>query len=180
MCIRDSSTTYKGYQTSSQPARAHVNTPSNVEKDPIEEYCLALAVQFPETIPNSGLAPEYFFLSGNRALADRLIQFSDDNLSPMPVKKFGIEADSPLQELLEQLLGKDLPPMDYRDRSSILQNTIKRLENRYLRDLKLKEEILLEESDIDPKFSILTTNQRIKNNETVSYTHLTLPTICSV
>ena len=84
----------------------------------------------------------------------------------MPVKKFGIEADSPLQELLEQLLGKDLPPMDYRDRSSILQNTIKRLENRYLRDLKLKEEILLEESDIDPKFSILTTNQRIKNNET--------------
>ncbi|GIT13769.1 MAG: hypothetical protein CM1200mP35_05890 [Chloroflexota bacterium] len=56
--------------------------------------------------------------------------------------------------------------MDYRDRSSILQNTIKRLENRYLRDLKLKEEILLEESDIDPKFSILTTNQRIKNNET--------------
>ena len=164
--LRPSSTTYKGHQTSSQPARAHVDTPSNVEKDPIEEYCLALAVQFPETIPNSGLAPEYFFLSGNRALADRLIQFSDDNLSPMPVKKFGIEADSPLQELLEQLLGKDLPPMDYRDRSSILQNTIKRLENRYLRDLKLKEEILLEESDIDPKFSILTTNQRIKNNET--------------
>ena len=143
-----------------------MDTPSNVGKDPIEEYCLALAVQFPETIPNSGLAPEYFFLSGNRALADRLIQFSDDNLSPMPVKKFGIEADSPLQELLEQLLGKDLPPMDYRDRSSILQNTVKRLENRYLRDLKLKEQILLEESDIDPKFSILTTNQRIKNNET--------------
>ncbi|GIT13770.1 MAG: hypothetical protein CM1200mP35_05900 [Chloroflexota bacterium] len=84
--LRPSSTTYKGYQTSSQPARAHVDTPSNVEKDPIEEYCLALAVQFPETIPNSGLAPEYFFLSGNRALADRLIQFSDDNLSPMPVK----------------------------------------------------------------------------------------------
>ena len=163
---RPSSAAYKQHQTSSQPAQTHVDTPSNVEKDPIEEYCLALAVQFPETITNSGLAPEYFFLSGNRALADRLIQFSDDNLSPMPVNKFGIEADSPLQELLEQLLGKDLPPMDYRDRSSILQNTIKRLENRYLRDLKLKEEILLEESDIDPKFSILTTNQRIKNNET--------------
>ena len=60
--------------------------------------------------------------------------------------------------------------MDYRDRSSILQNTVKRLENRYLRDLKLKEEILLEESDndlsIDPQFSILSTNQRIKTNET--------------
>ena len=164
--LRPSSTTYKGYQTSSQPARAHVDTPSNVEKDPIEEYCLALAVQFPETIPNSGLAPEYFFLSGNRALADRLIQFSDDKLSPMPVNKFGIDADSPLRELLDQLLSKDLPPMDYRDRSSILQNTVKRLENRYLRDLKLKEQILLEESDIDPKTSILTTNQRIKSNET--------------
>ena len=60
--------------------------------------------------------------------------------------------------------------MDFRDRSSILQNTVKRLENRYLRDLKLKEEILLEESDndltIDPQFSILSTNQRIKTNET--------------
>jgi hypothetical protein len=84
----------------------------------------------------------------------------------MPVNKFGIDADSPLRELLDQLLSKDLPPMDYRDRSSILQNTVKRLENRYLRDLKLKEQILLEESDIDPKTSILTTNQRIKSNET--------------
>ena len=164
--LRPSSAAYKQYQTSSQPAQTHVDTPSNVEKDPIEEYCLALAVQFPETIPNSGLAPEYFFLPGNRALADRLIQFSDDNLDPIPVKKFGIDDDSPLRELLDQLLIKDLPPMDYRDRSSILQNTVKRLENRYLRDLKLKEEILLEESDIDPKLSILTTNQRIKSNET--------------
>ena len=72
--------------------------------------------------------------------------------------------------MLEQLLHKDLPPMDYRDRSSILQNTVKRLENRYLRDLKLKEGILLEESDtdlsMDPKIGILTTNQRIKTNET--------------
>ena len=145
-----------------------MDTPSTIEKDPIEEYCLALSVQFPETIPNSGLAPEYFFLPGNRALADKLIEFSDD--TNIPFERFGIDGDSPLGELLEQLLSKDLPPMDYRDRSSILQNTIKRLENRYLRDLKLKEEILLEESDndlsMDPRFNILATNQRIRTNET--------------
>jgi hypothetical protein len=152
-----------------------MNTQSNVEKDPvekdpIEEYCLALSVQFPETIPNSGLAAEYFFLPGNRALADKLIELSNNRHGHTPFEKFGIDEDSPLGELLEQLLSKDLPPMDFRDRSSILQNTVKRLENRYLRDLKLKEEILLEESDndltIDPQFSILTTNQRIKTNET--------------
>ena len=145
-----------------------MDTPSNVGKDPIEEYCLALSVQFPETIANSGLAPEYFFLPGNRALADKLIEFSDDK--NMPFENFGIDDNSPLGELLEQLLSKDLPPTDYRDRSSILQNTVKRLENRYLRDLKLKEEILLEESNndlsMDPKISILATNQRIRTNET--------------
>ena len=165
---RPSSTTYKDHHASSQRIQTPVDTPSNVEKDPIEEYCLALSVQFPETIPNSGLAPEYFFLPGNRALAGKLIEFSDDR--NMQFEKLGIDEDSPLVELLEQLLSKDLPPMDYRDRSSILQNTVKRLENRYLRDLKLKEEILLEESDndlsMDPEFSILATNQRIRTNET--------------
>ena len=165
---RPSSTTYKDHHVSSQRIQTPVDTPSNVEKDPIEEYCLALSVQFPETIPNSGLAPEYFFLPGNRALADKLIEFSDDR--NIHFEKLGIDEGSPLAELLEQLLSKELPPMDYRDRSSILQNTVKRLENRYLRDLKLKEEILLEESDndlsMDPEFSILATNQRIRTNET--------------
>ena len=167
---RTSTTKYKDQPASSQRIQTPMATPPNVERDPVEEYCLALSVQFPESIPNSGLAPEYFFLPGNRALADKLIEFYDDNSSHIPFKKFGIDEHSPLGELLEQLLHKDLPPMDYRDRSSILQNTVKRLENRYLRDLKLKEGILLEESDtdlsMDPKIGILTTNQRIKTNET--------------
>ena len=165
-----SSVAHKNYQGSSQRTQTTADTPANVEKDPIEEYCLALSVQFPEAIPNSGLVSEYFFSPGNRALADKLIELSDYSNTPFKKLDIGIDEDSPLGELLEQLLNKDLPPMDYRDRSSILQNTVKRLENRYLRDLKLKEEILLEESNndltVDPQFSILTTNQRIKTNET--------------
>ena len=94
-----SSTTYKDPRASSQRIQNLTDTPSNVERDPIEEYCLALSVQFPETIPNAGLVSEYFFLPGNRALADKLIEFSDDSNNQLPFKKFDIDEDSPLGEL---------------------------------------------------------------------------------
>ena len=156
--------TYKSLQ---QHDPLPVNKPSHIEQDPIEEYCLALAVQFPENITDSGLTPEYFFRPGNRELANKLIQFVDYNLLP---DNFGIDENSALGELLDHLRDKELPPMDYRNRLSILQSTIRRLEDRFLRDLKLKEELLLEQTDndlaVDPSMNILNTNQRLKNNET--------------
>ena len=124
-------------------------------------------MQFPENITDSGLTPEYFFRPGNRELANKLIQFVDCNLFP---DNFGIDENSALGELLDHLRDKELPPMDYRNRLSILQSTVQRLEDRFLRDLKLKEELLLEQTDsdlaVDPSMNILNTNQRLKNNET--------------
>ena len=147
-----------------------VNKASHPEQDPVEEYCLALSVQFPENITHSGLTAEYFFRPGNRELANQLIQCVDDTGSDSPPDNFGVDENSALGQLLDHFRDKELPPMDSRNRLSILQSTVRRLENRFLRDLKLKEELLLEQTDndlsVDPNTNILNTNQRLKNNET--------------
>ena len=68
------------------------------------------------------------------------------------------------------MLQKTLPPIDSRNRLGILQNTVRRLEDRFLRELKLEEQLLLEQDDpdlsVDPDMTILNTNLRLKNNET--------------
>ena len=147
-----------------------VNKVSHPEQDPVEEYCLALSVQFPENITHSGLTAEYFFRPGNRELANLLIQCVDDTGGDSPPDNFGVDQNSALGQLLDHFRDKELPPMDSRNRLSILQSTVRRLENRFLRDLKLKEELLLEQTDndlaVDPSTNILNTNQRLKNNET--------------
>ena len=147
-----------------------VNKASHPEQDPVEEYCLALSVQFPENITHSGLTAEYFFRPGNRELANQLIQSVDNTGSSSLPDNFGVDENSALGQLLDHFRDKELPPMDSRNRLSILQSTVRRLENRFLRDLKLKEELLLEQTDndlaVDPSTNILNTNQRLKNNET--------------
>ena len=147
-----------------------VNKASHPEQDPVEEYCLALSVQFPENITHSGLTAEYFFRPGNRELANQLIQCVDNTGSSSLPDNFGVDENSALGQLLDHFRDKELPPMDSRNRLSILQSTVRRLENRFLRDLKLKEELLLEQTDndlaVDPSTNILNTNQRLKNNET--------------
>ena len=143
---------------------------SNLEPDPIEEYCLSLSIRFPALIPESGLMPEFFSRPGNRELAQRLIQLEGSTNTSEISLLLGIEENSPLKEQLDNLLQKTLPPIDSRNRLGILQNTVRRLEDRFLRELKLEEQLLLEQDDpdlsVDPDMTILNTNLRLKNNET--------------
>ena len=114
--------------------------------------------------------PEFFSRPGNRELAQRLIQLEGSTNTTEISLLLGIEENSPLKEQLDNLLQKTLPPIDSRNRLGILQNTVRRLEDRFLRELKLEEQLLLEQDDpdlsVDPDMTILNTNLRLKNNET--------------
>ncbi len=79
----------------------------------------------------------------------------------------GIDAE--LAEHLDTLAHKPLPPLAPRSRIGALEGAIRRLEERYLRELKNEEEIRFAESPPDwqdeTHNSILEVNERLRQNQ---------------
>ena len=158
------------------PAREVESTASpfaQLEQDPIEEYCLAFALQHLDLVPQAGLEPEHFRRPENRELAVQLLQLTQNPLEEATSQKLRQTVAPALQEQLELLMAKVLPPMDPRNRLRALQSTVRRLEGRFLRELKSKEAIWYSEERAEyhpdslrePNPSILDVNQRIKGVE---------------
>ena len=143
---------------------------AQLDRDPIEEYCLALALQHPDLIPEAALVPEHFRRPENRELAGQLLQLTRNPLEEFAKQKLKQSMDPALHEQLEFLIAKELPPVEARHRLRALQSTIRRLEERFLRELKIEEAIWFSEEQPDileePNPAILDVNQRIRGNET--------------
>ena len=142
---------------------------AHLDRDPIEEYCLALALQNPDLIPEAGLVPEHFRRPENRELASQVLQVTQNPLEEFTEQKLRQRVEPALQEQLEYLIAKQLPPVEARHRLRALQSTVRRLEERFLRELKIEEALWLseEQPDIleDPNPTILDVNQRLKGIE---------------
>jgi len=139
--------------------------PSLTSSSPLEQYCLALLLQYPELKTEStGLSPDYFENSENRELFVKWQQ-SDDLAS---LKN---SLDSALQEYLESLMARVFPPtlkesetarretIDvleelikqscFMDRETIIDDCVFRLQERRLRNLEAeKQELLAIEAEI--------------------------------
>jgi DNA primase len=101
---------------------------------PVEEYCLALLLQHPELKESSqGLLPEYFEESKNRQLFIAWQQATD-------IMSLRSDPDFVLQEQLDSLLAKVLPPIVHREH--VLADCILRLREKFLRSLKTKEKVV--------------------------------------
>jgi DNA primase len=118
---------------------AHI-TPLSSTSSPIEEYCLALLLQYPELKPESKkLIPDYFDSCDNRQLfqqweqADKLDSIKDS-------------LDFTLHEQLDNLTAKDFPP-PIRDseitRQKALYDCILRLQEKWLKSLEAKKKEIL-------------------------------------
>jgi len=157
----------------SNPAGREVESTASpfarLDRDPIEEYCLALALQHPDLIPEAALVPEHFRRPENRELAGQLLQLTQNPLEEVTGQKLKQSVDPALHEQLEFLIAKDLPPVEARHRLRALQSTVTRLEERFLRELKIEEAIWFSEEQPDileePNPTILKVNQRIRGNE---------------
>jgi DNA primase len=114
--------------------------PTITSSSPLEQYCLALLLKYPElTTESSGLSPEHFENTENRELFIKLQQSGD----PASLKN---SLDSTLQEYLESLLAKDLPPIlkeSETARCEDLNQCISRLQEKRLRNLEIKKQELL-------------------------------------
>jgi DNA primase len=111
-----------------------------------EQYCLALLLQYPELKSEStGLSPDHFENTENRELFVKWQQCDD-------LASLRDSLDSALQEYLESLLAKDLPPIlkeSETARCEDLTQCINRLQERKLKNLGAdKQELLAIEAEI--------------------------------
>jgi DNA primase len=111
-----------------------------------EQYCLALLLQYPELkSESSGLSPDYFENTENRELFVKWQQVDD-------LASLRYSLDSALQEYLESLIAKDLPPIlkeSETARCEDLTQCINRLQERKLKNLGAeKQELLAIEAEI--------------------------------
>jgi len=174
----------------------------SVGREPVEEYCLTLLVQYPELRRQAGdLRPEYFRRVEHREVLTHLLraaesptgQANSDSTGNSPgssnngptaglvegtpagdtlVETLKHKLDQEMAELMDALAGRTLPPLEHL-KEAALQDTIRRLEDRYLRDLKMEEQLkFAEETELNPAGftedlyqEALELNQRIKLNQ---------------
>jgi DNA primase len=141
------------------------------DHNPVEDYCLACILQHPE-VPEAvtGLHPEYFKRLENREIFHRMTQFSPGTLDEPLLVWLRQNIDQELAGHLEALLNKRLPSLERQRWRNALQDAVRRLEERHLRELKIEEGMRFSEASPDhlleePYDQVLDLNQRIKENE---------------
>jgi DNA primase len=135
----------------------------NADQDPIDEYVLALIAQYPEVLEVvAELAPEHMRRPENRALLSA-IQATGTIEGTYPL------LDDAAVEHLEHLAAKVLPPADRKQRTADWQACLRRMEERYLRELKAQEEMALavdadDASPADPGYKDAVDQQALQVN----------------
>ena len=145
-------------------------TPSpfaKLDRDPLEDYCLAMLLQNDELDEAAvSLRPEYFQRLENREIINH---WSRSQGQDQPLTSLRAEIDQELVEHLETLVAKTLPPLSPKSRLGAFQGTIRRLEERYLRELKREEEIRFTEAPSDwedeIQTGVLEVNERLRQNQ---------------
>ena len=116
--------------TRSAPVGGVVEAPTGVfeRDDPLEAYSLALLMRDPGLRDAAdGLRAEFFRQSENREVFQKWAECST-------MEELKEDLDALLQEHLESLLSREIPTMDYKQRTESLAQMIRRLEERQLRE----------------------------------------------
>jgi len=105
----------------------------------MEEYLLTLVLHYPKLKDRSIIEVEDYFQ--NAESKEVLVALIDED--PGKLK------DVAISEKVNKLKARDLPPLKDEEAEEVLWSSIHRLKWRWLKDLKLKEEILLKEALVD-------------------------------
>ncbi len=115
----------------------------DAEQDPLDEHTLALAVHYSELVERVAELPlEHLRRHENRAVLSAIQQAGTiEGAYPL--------LDGHLADHLDALAARELPPADRIQRAADLEACLRRLEERYLRDLKTQEEVALTQASND-------------------------------
>ena len=157
----------------SSRSQARSATPSpfaKLERDPMEDYCLALLLQYSELEGTAEeLRPEYFHRLENREIFNVWERRHREDQGTTEVPSLMRDIDDELAEHLESLVQKSMPPLDQHRRLQAFQDAVHRLEERYLRELKTEEGIRFAETPPDlaeaSNQGVLEVNERLKSNQ---------------
>ena len=137
--LRQSKVGRKGPQPGKAIEQSHVAR--QFVSNPIEEYCLALLLQFPELRRSAQeLSPEHFEYTENREIFVKWQQSFD-------IPRLESKLDSSLLEYLYFLVGKNFPPairQSEQKRHRNLDDCILRLKEKLFRRLETEKEATLE------------------------------------
>ena len=160
-------------------------TPSafaKLDNDPIEDYCLALLLRHAELAETGeDLRPEYFRRHENREIFIQWQRTSpDDGIDVRIGALHGLMQGVMNEEFaghLEAILEKQMPPLDLANRRQAFSDTVRRLEERHLKDMKTEEGLRFSEDppDLvdDSHEDVLQINQRIRENQSARYSTAT-------
>ena len=156
--------------TGPQQRQATPSPFAKLDGDPLEDYCLALLLQHSEVQEAvEDLRPEYFHRLENREIFNHWAREHSAGQGVLEKATLLANIDEELAEHVETLVQKPLPPSDQGRRLEAFQDTVRRLEERYLRELKTEEGIRFTEAppDLDDAShdGVLEVNQRLKSNQ---------------
>ena len=142
---------------------------SNVDGDPLDEFCLSLLLRHPELETEVvELRPEYFHRPENREIYSQWLSARTRG-DVQPVESIRGSIGEELQEYLDKLVGKEHPEIELLSRPKAIRDCVANMRDRYLRDLKREEETRFTDTETDLEedtFSgVLEVNQRIKENQ---------------
>jgi len=144
-----------------QPAGASASSTPFLQSgiDPLEEHVLTLMVQVPHLMARAKeLTQDHLRRHENRALLSAIQDpgtMGIDNVKRIPE----------LSEHLERLEARELPPADRGQQTTDFESGLRRLEERYLRELKAQEEAVLAQPAGEHPIQdtqITAVNQRLK------------------
>lgn len=152
---------------------------AKLDTDPIEDYCLSLLLRHSELAGNADrLRSEHFQRHENREIFTKWRRTLVANSNNDPI----VDIHKHLQDLIDDevsghlmdLLNKHMPPLDPVKRGKAFSDTVGRLEERYLKDLKAEEELKFSQEppdlDAEPHDNVLEINQRIRETQSTRYT----------
>lgn len=126
-----------------KPQRSPEITPAStlvsslLPKDPLAEYCLCLLVRYPNLRGNPDLLSADFF--PHTESCQLFLAWRD----AADVDSMRESLDPALREYLDTLVEKPLPPMGEKEQEDAMADCSRRLRQRWLRDMKAKEEALI-------------------------------------
>ncbi len=132
----------QGRRKSEKPSRESVvQAVHPLMSSPVEEYCLALLLRYPELKSSEGLLPEYFENSENREIFTTWQQVND-----LPSLKEKL--DTAIHEHLDSLVTRSLPPISQTEREYAFTDCTLRLREKFLQGLTAKRaEVLASEAE---------------------------------
>ena len=153
------------------PDRTAASSPfAKLEHDPVEEYCLALLMRYPDLAEYAEpLTADHFWRHENREIFGNYLNAPDDPRADDARDEEVSAAPPGIREQLEALRERYLPPMDLPKRRRAIADVVAQLEKRTLRRMKSEEQIRFSESppdlSVEDLHDTVAVNQRMKQTE---------------